>query len=166
MWGWVADYPDPENFLFLLWSEMARSKGGPNTANFADPEYDRLFLRARELPNGEARTAVIREMRALLERERPWIELFHQESYALVQGWMHNVKPLGMSFSTFKYQDVDATLRTARRAEWNRPVLWPLWALAAIALAIVLPAASAVVRRRRMAGVLGTAPVVRGGERA
>ena len=35
--GWVADYPDPENFLFLLWSGMARSKnGGPNTANFAD----------------------------------------------------------------------------------------------------------------------------------
>jgi ABC-type transport system substrate-binding protein len=166
MWGWVADYPDPENFLFLLWSEMARSKGGPNTANFANPEYDRLFLRARELPNGPERTAVIREIRALLERERPWIELFHQESYALVQGWMHNVKPLGMSFSTFKYQDVDAALRTTRRAEWNRPILWPLWALAAIALAIVLPAATAVARRRRMAGVLGTAPVVRGGQRA
>ena len=51
LWGWVADYPDPENFLFLLWSAMARSKnGGPNTANFADPRYDALFqqMKARD----------------------------------------------------------------------------------------------------------------------
>ena len=45
MWGWVADYPDPENFLFLLWGPMGRSaSGGPNTANFANAAYDELFL--------------------------------------------------------------------------------------------------------------------------
>jgi ABC-type transport system substrate-binding protein len=166
MWGWVADYPDPENFLFLLWSEMARSKnGGPNTANFISAEYDRLFLRMRELPDGEPRTAVIQEMRALLERERPWIELFHQESYALVQGWMHNVKPLGMSFSTFKYQDVDVPLRRARRAEWNRPVYWPLAVLGALAVAIAAWAVVTIRRRRAMGGILDTVPVVATGER-
>jgi ABC-type transport system substrate-binding protein len=149
MWGWVADYPDPENFFFLLWSEMARSKGGPNTANFADPAYDRLFLRMRELPNGEERAAVIREMRALLERECPWIELFHIESYALIQGWVRNVKPLGMSFSTFKYQDIDVALRNARRTEWNQPMLWPLAALAVLAVLVLLPGLLTIVRRRR-----------------
>jgi ABC-type transport system substrate-binding protein len=66
MWGWVADYPDPENFLFLLWSEMVRSQGGPNTANFADPRYDALFVEMRDLPNGERRRALIDEMLALL----------------------------------------------------------------------------------------------------
>jgi ABC-type transport system substrate-binding protein len=166
MWGWVADYPDPENFLFLLWSEMARNKnGGPNTANFISPEYDRLFLRMRELPDGEPRTAVIQEMRALLERERPWIELFHQESYALVQGWMHNVKPLGMSFSTFKYQDVDVPLRRSRRVEWNRPVYWPLAVLGAIAVAIAAWAVVSIRRRRAMGGILDTVPVVATGGR-
>lgn len=149
LWGWVADYPDPENFLFLLWSEMARSKGGPNTANFADPEYDRLFLRMRELENGPERARVIAAMRAIVERERPWIELFHLESYALVHGWMHNVKPLGMSFSTLKYQDVDAGLRRARRAAWNRPLYWPLAALAVAVGLLVAPAVRAVRRRRR-----------------
>ncbi len=167
MWGWVADYPDPENFLFLLWSEMDRSKGGgPNTANFTDPEYDRLFLKMRDLPDGEERAAVIREMRSLLERERPWIELFHQESYALVQGWMHNVKPLGMSFSTFKYQDIDVPLRRAKRAEWNRPVYWPLWVLVAIAVAIAAWAVVTVRRRRTMGGILDPVPVVQTGGRA
>jgi oligopeptide transport system substrate-binding protein len=149
MWGWVADYPDPENFLFLLWSEMARSKGGPNTANFTHPEYDRLFLRVRELPNGPERARVVADMRAILEQERPWVELFHSESYALVHGWMHNVKPLGMSFSTLKYQDVDAGMRHVRRQEWNRAVLWPLPVFAVVVLLVVAPALRAVRQRQR-----------------
>lgn len=149
MWGWVADYPDPENFLFLLWSPMARSAGGPNTANFADPVYDALFVRMRDLPDGPERLALIARMRALLEEECPWIPLFHPESYALVHGWVRNAKPLGMSFSTLKYRDVDPGLRAERRREWNRPILWPAWALGGAAVGLLLPAVVATVRRMR-----------------
>ena len=54
IWGWSADFPDPENFLFLLECENARSKsGGPNTANFCDAEFDRLFREMKDLPNDE-----------------------------------------------------------------------------------------------------------------
>ena len=43
-WGWIADFPDPENFFFLLECGNAQSKsGGPNTANFCNPEFDRLY---------------------------------------------------------------------------------------------------------------------------
>jgi ABC-type oligopeptide transport system substrate-binding subunit len=149
MWGWVADYPDPENFLFLLWSGAARSKGGPNTANFADPRYDALFLAMRDLPDDARRLELIREMRALLQSECPWIELFHLESYALIQGWMENVKPTGLSIPTVKYVDVDTAERARLRAEWNRPVRWPLAVLAALAVLVVIPAARAYRRERR-----------------
>ena len=147
MWGWVADYPDPENFLFLLWSESARSAGGPNTANFADPDFDRLFLAMRDAPDGPERLRLIGEMRGILERERPWVELFHPESYALIHGWVHNAKPLGMSFSTLKYRDVDVALRARRRREWNRPVTWPAWALLGIAVVVCAPAVRTVWKR-------------------
>jgi ABC-type transport system substrate-binding protein len=149
MWGWVADYPDPENFLFLLWSESARSAGGPNTANFANPDFDRLFLAMRDAPDGPERLRLIQEMRAILERERPWVELFHPESYALIHGWVHNAKPLGMSFSTLKYRDVDVALRARRRLEWNRPVRWPAWALLGIAVVVCAPAVRTVWKRLR-----------------
>ncbi|MGH7894218.1 MAG: ABC transporter substrate-binding protein, partial [Candidatus Binatia bacterium] len=148
MWGWVADYPDPENFLFLLWSKMARSQGGPNTANFLDPAYDRLFLDMRDRANDEERLALIRTMRVIVERERPWIELFHLEQYLLVQGWMRNVNPLGMSFSTFKYQDVDPTLRRERQEAWNQPVLWPAYAGLALVAIVLAPGALSLWRRR------------------
>jgi ABC-type transport system substrate-binding protein len=149
MWGWVADYPDPENFLFLLWSESARSAGGPNTANFSDPQFDRLFLAMRDAPDGPERLRLIQEMRAILEHERPWVELFHPESYALIHGWVHNAKPLGMSFSTLKYRDVDVALRARQRLEWNRPVTWPAWALLGIAVVVFAPAVRTVVKRLR-----------------
>jgi len=149
MWGWVADYPDPENFLSLLWGPMARSAGGSNTANFEHPEYDALFVQMRDAPNGERRLELIRQMRAILERERPWIELIHVESYALRQGWVANAKPLGMSYSTLKYLDVDPALRERKQREWNQPVTWPAWLLAALVVVAVVPAAVTIVRRTR-----------------
>jgi len=149
MWGWVADYPDPENFLFLLYGPMARSEGGPNTANFVHPEYDALFVEMRDTPNDARRLELIRRMREILEHERPWIELIHVESYALLQGWVANAKPLGMSYSTLKYLDVDPALRQRKRHEWNQPVTWPAWVLVAIVVVAVLPAAVTIVRRTR-----------------
>jgi oligopeptide transport system substrate-binding protein len=150
MWGWVADYPDPENFLFLLWGPMARSASqGPNTANFSNPEYDELFLEMRNRPNDARRLALIDRMRAILERDRPWIELFYPESYGLYQPWMRNTKPMGISVSVVKYRDLDPVMRARLRREWNRPVLWPAWVLGAVAIAIVVPGIVTFYRERQ-----------------
>jgi len=150
MWGWVADYPDPENFLFLLWGPLANSKShGSNTANFSNPRYDELFVKMKNAENGEPRLAMIREMRALLERERPWIELFHRENYTLFHGWVHNVKPAGLSLPTARYVDIDPELRSRQRAEWNQPVLWPAFALVALGIAVIAPGIVTFLRERQ-----------------
>lgn len=149
-WGWIADYPDPENFLFLLTSGMARSvSGGPNTANFQNDRYDRLFERMKTLPNGPERLEFIREMLALLERERPWIELFHREDYTLYHGWLSNVKPFGMSYPMLKYYDLDPAERRAMRRAWNEPVVWPLYALAGLGVMVVVPGVVTFLRERQ-----------------
>lgn len=149
MWGWVADYPDPENFFFLLWSEMARSKGGPNTANFSNARFDELYLAMKSRENDAERARMIREMTAIVEEERPWIELFHAEDYALYHGWLSNVKPFGMSFPMIKYQALDPVRRAELRAAWNQPVLWPAVALAALAIALVIPGVVTFYRERQ-----------------
>ena len=132
-WGWIADYPDPENFLFLLYGPMGRrASGGPNTANFADRRYDALFVRMRAMENDPARAHLIEQMRAILERERPWIELYHPEDFGAHHGWLTNVKPPSLSLPAMKYWDLDPERRAARRVAWNRPVRWPAWALLGI----------------------------------
>ncbi len=150
MWGWVADYPDPENFMFLLWSEMARSKGGgPNSANFSDPEFDALFLEMKARENDSERLALIREMRQILERERPWIELIHPESYVLRHSWFHNVKPAGLSSPSVKYSDLDPELRAELRGSWNQPVVWPLYALLGLGCVVTIPGIVTFFRERQ-----------------
>ena len=149
-WGWVADYPDPENFLFLLWSQMGRTKnGGPNTANYSSARYDALFERMKNLTNGEERTAIIREIRSLLEEDRVWIELFHPEDYALYQGWLRFVKPMGLSVPTAKYRDLDPQQRQEARTAWNRPVLWPVYALLGAGVVLLAPAVWTYRRERQ-----------------
>jgi ABC-type transport system substrate-binding protein len=148
--GWVADYPDAENFLFLLWSEMANAKsGGPNATNFSDPRFDELFLSMKVRENGPARQAEIREMLRILERERPWIELFHREDYTLYHAWVRNVKPMGLSVPTYEYRDVDPELRAEMRKAWNEPILWPAWVLALVAILLIVPGVATYWRERQ-----------------
>ena len=48
--GWNADYPDPENFFFLLDGREAKvATGGENASNYANPEFDRLFARMKNM---------------------------------------------------------------------------------------------------------------------
>jgi ABC-type transport system substrate-binding protein len=149
-WGWVADYPDPENFYFLLWSEMARTRNqGPNTANFSDLGFDERFLAMKSRENDAERLRLIQEMRAILEEERPWIELFHPEDYALFHGWLRGVKPAGISNPTSKYRDLDPALRAEERAAWNQPVVWPAFALVVLAVAVAVPGVVTFFRERQ-----------------
>jgi ABC-type transport system substrate-binding protein len=150
MWGWIADYPDPENFLFLLWGPMAEARsGGPNTANFDAPRFNELFVAMKNRENDSVRLELIRKMRAILERERPWIELYHRESYGLFQAWLKNVKPAGLSYPAAKYQDVDAQQRRELRADWNRPVVWPAYLLAVAGAVVLIPGIVTFFRERQ-----------------
>lgn len=149
-WGWVADYPDPENFLFLLTTPMARSEsGGPNSANFKDKEYDRLFSLMQARESDAERQRLIVSMLRILERERPWIELFHPEEYALTHGWLSHVRPPGLSIPTVKYHDVDELERARQRREWNQPILWPALLLLVGLVLLIVPGVVTYYRERQ-----------------
>ena len=45
-WGWFADYPDPENFLFLLYGPNSRTGSGGsgvNSTNYNNQRFNDLF---------------------------------------------------------------------------------------------------------------------------
>ena len=127
--GWNADYPDPENFLFLLHGAQAKvGKGGENAANYSNPEYDRLFEQMKNMENSPARQAIIDRMLEILRHDSPWLWGFHPKNYVLQHGWLHNVKPNVMANNKLKYWRVDAAQRGHLRSAWNQPSHWPLWA--------------------------------------
>lgn len=153
-WGWNADYPDPENFLFLLFGENAKvGKGGENAANYQNPEFDRLFLRMRNQPDGPERLALIRRLQDIVRRDSPWVFGVHPKNFSLRHDWYRNYKPNLMANNALKYLRIDAVARAARRQAWNRPVYWPLPVAAILLLAVIAPAWRLYRRRLKSAAL-------------
>ena len=152
MWGWNADYPDPENFMFLLYGPNAKAEsGGENAANYQNQEFDALFERMKSMENGPERQALIDQMLEILRRDAPWAWGYHPKAFSLHHAWYHNVKPNLMANNTLKYRRLDPALRAAQRERWNPPVLWPVWALLGLLVVSSLPAIAAYRRRERSA---------------
>jgi ABC-type transport system substrate-binding protein len=150
MWGWNADYPDPENFLFLLHGPNGKVEHqGENASNYANPEFDRLFGVMKYMDDGPERQAVIDAAVEIARRDAPWVWGFNPKSFSLHHQWVHNTVPNTMANNTLKYRRLEPALRERLRAEWNPPVLWPLWTLLGLGLALVLPALWLVRRRER-----------------
>ena len=153
-WGWNADYPDPENFFFLLYGPNAKAeKNGENAANYESAEFDRLFQRMTNMPNGPERQAVINEMTAVARHDAPWVWGFNPKQFSLFHRWMHNVKPNFMANNTLKYKRIDPVLRDKLRTEWNAPVLWPVGLLLLVFVAAMVPAIVTYRRKLRATGV-------------
>jgi len=152
-WGWLADYPDPENFLFLLYgpNSMAESDG-ENVANYQNPQYDRLFEQMRSMENSSQRLAIIREMKQILQMDAPWVFTYHPVDFGLYHQWVRNAKPSNMANNTLKYLSVDGTLREDNRQGWNRPVLWPIAIVLALLFVFTIPATITIWRRERGRG--------------
>lgn len=150
--GWNADYPDPENLLFLLYGPQGKAGGqGNNSANYVNAEYDRLFDRMKVMPDGSERQRVIDRMVAILRHDAPWAFWFHPKTYSLQHGWVKNRKPGDIVRNGLKYQSIDVAAREAARAAWNVPSRWPLAAVGLLLAALAAPAVMSWRRRERAA---------------
>ncbi|HAT6935115.1 TPA: peptide ABC transporter substrate-binding protein [Legionella pneumophila] len=139
-WGWNADYPDPENFLFLLYGKNGKVKyGGENASNYENPEFDRLFNLMKNRPNDLQRQKLIDKMLAIVRYDAPWVWGMHSEDFILSQDWVSNIKSNTISLNTLKYVSVNVPERNQLRRSWNQPVFWPLGVLFGLLVALVIP---------------------------
>jgi ABC-type oligopeptide transport system substrate-binding subunit len=149
--GWNADYPDAENFMFLLYGPNGKTKhDGENTANFANAEYDRLFTKMKLLDDGAEKQAVIDRMVEIAQQDAPWSFGYFPFSSAAVQHWVYNSKPAILIRDQGRYLRLDPAERVARLATWNRPIWWPVIAGALLALVLIAIAVRSFRRRERM----------------
>ena len=136
-WGWLADYPDAENYLFLLYGPNSKSKAdGENAANYENPEYDRRYSRLRFLDDGPEKQQLIDEMVTLVQQDAVWAWGYFPYSSGAYQQWVHNGKPTIMVRDLARYYRIDTAVRVARQREWNQPHYWPLVLMALLLLAV------------------------------
>jgi ABC-type transport system substrate-binding protein len=148
--GWNADYPDPENFFFLLYGKNGKVKyGGENAVNFHNAEFDQLFEKMRNMDNSEARFRIIQKMQQIIRKDSPWVFAFHPKSFSLYHSWYKNLKPNLMANNTLKYKRLDAIQRAYKREQWNQPVFWPLFLAFCLFVVLLVPAVNAFKRRTR-----------------
>ena len=140
-WGWNADYPDPENFFFLLYGPNAKvGYNGENAANYQNAEFDALFNEMKSMDNGPERQLIINQMVEIVRRDAPWLWGFHPVGFSLHHGWYENSKPNLMANNTLKYKRIDPALRAERQQQWNQPVWWPVVVLLVGLVLVLLPA--------------------------
>ena len=150
-WGWNADYPDPENFLFLLYGANAaiNSPGGINGANYDNPEFNRLFEQMKTMENSAQRLQIIEQMIAIAQKDAPWVWGFHPKALVLFHQWQQNLLPNPMANNTLKYRRLDTSLRQELQQQWNPPIVWPLWLALALVLLSIIPIWRALRKRQQ-----------------
>lgn len=149
-WGWNADYPDPENFLFLLYGPNSKvAYGGENASNYHNEKFDELFVKMKSLSSNLQRQSIIDEMIEIIRKDAPWVWGFHSKSYTLSHSWYGNAKPNMMARNTLKYKTIDPILRDTKRNKWNKPIIFPIIIIAILLLLSMLPAIISYRQRQR-----------------
>jgi ABC-type transport system substrate-binding protein len=109
--AWGADYPDPENFLQLLYGP--NESPGENNANYKNAEYDSLYREMAVMQDGPERLARIRRMQAILAEDCPWIFELHRLREVLIYKWMGNHRSHAVLDGPVKYYKIDVPMRRA-----------------------------------------------------
>ncbi|MFV0436597.1 MAG: peptide ABC transporter substrate-binding protein [Desulfopila sp.] len=78
--GWIADYNDAQNFLYLM-----ETRTGPlNYSRYSNPEYDQLMATAEMTVDLDERSGLMHQAEALAMVEVPVIPIYHYVSKNLV----------------------------------------------------------------------------------
>lgn len=101
--AWIADYPDGDNFMQLLY--------GPNTFQSNNacakiPEFDRLYEKSVKLPPGPERDALYRDMTKVMEAYAPWRLTVSRYRNMLAQPWVLGYRRHPILHAHWQYVDV------------------------------------------------------------
>ena len=91
--GWHADFPDPSNFMDILFHSRAiHPTNSENRSFYRNATLDRILDNARTLSDAEARAEIYAQASNILARDTPWVYLFYPTGSAVWQPYVHNVK--------------------------------------------------------------------------
>jgi len=90
MWGgeagWIADYPDPHDFLDVLF----RCDSMQNHTGYCNPEVDALLDQAAIEQDPQQRERLYQQVEQIVVNEAPWVPLFFGAEYWLTKPYVQD----------------------------------------------------------------------------
>jgi oligopeptide transport system substrate-binding protein len=102
--AWIADYPDGDNFMQLLYGPNAKQS---NNACYQSAEYDKRYLKSRTLPDGPERNRLYREMTRIMENDGVWILADSRYRNVLLQPRVAGFRKHPVLHAEWQYIDLD-----------------------------------------------------------
>jgi peptide/nickel transport system substrate-binding protein len=101
--GWAADIPDPDNFLYLLFSrDNAQIGSARNVAFYQDAEVSGLLQYAQETADRDERERYYIKAQERIAQDAPWVPLAHAQ---VVVAARKDVQGLVISTPSIVYYD-------------------------------------------------------------
>ena len=100
--SWIADYPDPENYLALFHSPNF-APGGPNVTHFEDRQFDELYQQALGLTEAADRIPYYHQMERIMLEHAPIIPLYYDRSLRILQKGITGMQTNPMNHLSLKH---------------------------------------------------------------
>jgi len=85
--GWIADYPDPQDFLDILFHSESRN----NDMEYSNPAVDRLLEEARGEQDFEKRMEIYQQAEEMILEDAPIVPLTHDADYWLTKPYVEGM---------------------------------------------------------------------------
>ncbi|WP_104748028.1 ABC transporter substrate-binding protein [Helicobacter cetorum] len=101
-YGWMADTPDPDNFLYLLWStQSAKELPTQNSAFYESEEFSKLVTKAKEVIDKQERTKLYQKAQEVFHKDAPWVGLAYPYTIVPHLKTIKGYKASGVSLNRF-----------------------------------------------------------------
>lgn len=112
--GWVADYPDAENFLNNLYGQnipaTVNERSFINTSRYNNPQFDSLFYLALHEKDITIREQLLQQADQLQTNDAAVLMLYYSENTRLVQLGIKNLTQNSMEYRDFSHVYIDPTV--------------------------------------------------------
>ncbi len=104
--AWVADYPDPENFLNLFYGKNVpktfEESSYMNPFRYVNPQYDALFEKAISTVDPQQRNKLYAQLDQMAIDDAPFMPIYYSVNRRLIQPYVKNFDNNGMEYRSFR----------------------------------------------------------------
>ena len=95
--SWIADYPDPENYL-VCFETRNFSPNGPNYFHYSNASYDQMVQESNMFLNDSIRMQLLAKAENKMKSELPCVVLYYDESIRMTQNWIQGLNANPINF--------------------------------------------------------------------